>query len=231
MVFCAISNGSGHIVIATAKGQGIRFKEDEVRSMGRQAAGVIGIRIRKGDYVVGMEVVYDGDDILFATEKGYGKRVRIQDFRVAHRAGVGVRTIPTSGRNGLVIGLALVGEHSHVLLIDQAGKIIRLSPSEIRTMGRQAQGVRLIKLDADQKLSSVVAFEEEGAVNDDAGSTSGSSKKATVRADGSEGDDNTMMQFDGDTQEHEMFDESAHDSDVDHEIVDSMPSNDDMMHM
>ena len=160
LVFCAVSTGSESIVIATAKGQGIRFKEEEVRSMGRQAAGVIGIRLKKSDYVVGMEVVSEGDDILFATEKGFGKRVNIKDFRVAHRGGVGVRTIPTDARNGQVVGLTCVSDNSTILLIDAAGKIIRLSPTEIRTLGRQAKGVRLIRLDADQKLDSVVAFEE-----------------------------------------------------------------------
>ena len=123
--------------------------------MGRQAAGVIGIRIKENDFVVGMEII-DGDsgDILFATAHGYGKRVNIADFRVAHRGGVGVRTIPTDKRNGDVIGLALVHEDSNILLIDQAGKIIRLSPKEVRTMGRQAKGVRLIRLDEGQKCFS-----------------------------------------------------------------------------
>jgi DNA gyrase subunit A len=161
LIFCSISSGTNHIILATAHGQGIRFKEDEVRVMGRQAAGVMGIRLRSGDTVVGMEVISDGGDILFATEKGYGKRVRLEDFRVAHRGGLGVRTIPTSGRNGSVIALVLVSDNSHLLLIDEAGKIIRLSPNEIRTMGRQAQGVRLIRLDQGQRLATVAAFEED----------------------------------------------------------------------
>ena len=75
IVFCALSTGNESIIIATAHGQGIRFNETEVRSMGRQAAGVIGIRLKKDDYVVGMEVIADHGDILFATENGYGKRV------------------------------------------------------------------------------------------------------------------------------------------------------------
>ncbi len=161
LVFCAMSSGSDSIVIATAHGQGIHFNEDEVRSMGRQAAGVIGIRLRKGDYVVGMEIISSLDgDLLFATENGYGKRVAVKDFRVAHRSGVGVRTIPTDKRNGLVVGLAFITDRSSILLIDRAGKIIRLAPNEIRTMGRQAKGVRLIRLDEGQKLSMVVSFEE-----------------------------------------------------------------------
>jgi DNA gyrase subunit A len=178
LVFCSLSAGSDSIVIATALGQGIHFKETEVRQMGRQAAGVIGIRMREGDYVVGMEVISDGNDILFATERGYGKRVRIEDFRVAHRGGLGVRTIPTDKRNGLVIGLVQVSEHSNILLVDEAGKMIRLSPAEIRTMGRQAKGVRLIRLDADQKLASVFAFEEEE--HGDADSSTGSGDSGIV---------------------------------------------------
>ena len=158
LVFCALSSGKDTIVIATAKGQGIRFKEEEVRVMGRTAAGVMGIRLYEDDFVVGMEVVSEDKDILFVTEGGFGKRVRVADFRIAHRAGYGVRTIPTDGRNGHVIGLAVVDDYSHVLLIDNQGKIIRLSPSEIRTMGRQAKGVRLIRLDDDRRLAAIAVF-------------------------------------------------------------------------
>ena len=163
--FCDISSGENSILIATAKGQAIRFHEKEVRQMGRQAAGVRGIRLKKFDSVIGMEVVSDEErDILFATQKGYGKRVKISHFRLAHRGGLGVRSIPTNGRNGDVIGLVEVTDNSTILLIDNAGKIIRISPKEVRTMGRQASGVRLIRLDEDQRLASVVAFEEEEGV-------------------------------------------------------------------
>ena len=161
LVFCDISTGDDEIIIATAHGQGIHFKEPEVRSMGRQAAGVMGIRLRKDDSVVGMEVISDPEkDVLFATQRGYGKRVKVKDFRVSHRGGVGVRTIPADTRNGLVVGLVAVGPESNILLIDSSGKIIRLSPKEVRTMGRQARGVRLIRLAKEQKLISIVAFEE-----------------------------------------------------------------------
>lgn len=158
LVFCAVCDDDSSIVIATKNGQGIHFKAEEVRSMGRQAAGVRGIRLRSGDEVVGMEVISDDRDLLFATSRGFGKRTRIKDFRVAHRGGLGVRTIPTGGRNGQVIGLVRVDESSEILLIDKDGKMIRISPKEVRTMGRQAQGVRLIRLDAKQELSSIVAF-------------------------------------------------------------------------
>jgi DNA gyrase subunit A len=160
LVFCTVSSGEDSIVIATAKGQGIRFHEKEVRQMGRQASGVRGIKLKEKDFVVGMEVAGHDAEILVATSKGYGKRTRISDFRVAHRGGVGVRTIPTGDRNGYVIGIAQVGAESQILMIDEAGKIIRISPQEIRTLGRQAQGVRLIRLDDDHLLSSIAAFQE-----------------------------------------------------------------------
>lgn len=158
LIFCSLSSGKDTVIIATSHGQGIRFQEEEVRPMGRQASGVIGIRLKDKDFVVGMEVSSGETDILFATKNGYGKKVHIHDFRIAHRGGVGVRTIPTDRRNGDVIGLAQVTPESEILLIDQAGKIIRLPASEIRAMGRQAKGVRLIRLDDSQKLASMFAF-------------------------------------------------------------------------
>lgn len=162
LAFCGVSSGKDFIVLATAYGQGIRFKEEEVRQMGRQAEGVIGIRMREDDYVVGMEIIDDeSKTLLFATSKGYGKQTQVVDFRVAHRGGLGVRTIPTDHRNGHVIGLVIIGPDAHILLIDDAGKIIHLLPGEIRTMGRQAKGVRLIRLDSGRKLASVVSFESD----------------------------------------------------------------------
>lgn len=240
LVFCALSSGTDTIVIATAKGAGIRFKEDEVRVMGRQAAGVRGIRLRKDDYVIGMEILPENDsrDILFATAGGYGKRVLPEDFRVAHRGGYGVRTIPTDARNGLVIGLVAVSPDSNILLIDEAGKMIRLSPSEIRTMGRQAKGVRLIKLDKDQQLAAIVAFEEEAPTHDSGDQDGPDAGKITgaVKADGAteyvepleladEAADDIKVVFDEpdydddyddvdeDDQEDDVEDESADDDD------------------
>ncbi len=209
LVFCAISSGNDSIVIATAQGQGIRFNENEVRSMGRQAAGVIGIRLKKNDFVVGMQVVGQEGDLLFATENGYGKRVKIQDFRVAHRGGVGVRTIPTNARNGQVIGLVWVNDQSTVLLIDRAGKIIRLSPTEIRTMGRQAKGVRLIRLEENQKLAAVVAFEESGSI-DNGDNNSGSDKNVQEPSgDDSSKDSGNGMTFNTATIDHDELDDLA----------------------
>jgi len=162
LAFCAQSTGSDDIVLATSAGQGIRFKETEVRPMGRHSAGVRGVRIRGNSTVVGLEVIQlaDAKDLLFVTSAGYGKRVRVEDFRVAHRGGLGVRTIPVGKRNGEVIGVALVSDQSSILLIEESGKIIRLSPQEVRTMRRGAQGVRLIRLDEGQRVFAVASFDE-----------------------------------------------------------------------
>lgn len=210
LVFCQLSSGNDSIVLATAKGQGIRFKETEVRQMGRQASGVMGIRLKSGDLVVGMEVISDDRDILFATELGYGKRVKADDFRVAHRGGYGVRTIPTTERNGAVIGLTVVSDNSNVLLIDATGKIIRLSPTEIRTMGRQAKGVRLIKLGQGQKLSSVVSFEEENHNDDDKtdGTPGGEKPKKSLFA-AYDGFDNESLSFDASSSDDEIMGNEA----------------------
>lgn len=167
LAFCGISTGSSEVVVATSAGQGIRFHESEVRAMGRQAAGVRAIKLKTGAVVVGMVVAEQDCDLLFATECGYGKRVKISNFRTAHRGGMGVRTIPVTGRNGKVVGMVKILENSNILLIDKAGKIIRLDPEEIRTMGRQARGVRLIRLDKGQQLSSVVAFQQEEVRDDE----------------------------------------------------------------
>jgi DNA gyrase subunit A len=225
LVFCSLSSGSDTIVLATSKGQGIRFKETEVRSMGRQASGVMGIRVKKGDRVIGMEIIADHGEILFATENGYGKKVRIEDFRVAHRGGMGVRTIPTDKRNGPVIGLAIVHEDSHILLIDQAGKIICLSAKDIRAMGRQAKGVRLIRLDDDQKLHNVVAFEgADDAAGDSADETGAVIETRSLPVTEDAGDEEDGELEDEESEEDEISsdleyeDEDADDIDEDEEV-------------
>ncbi len=208
LIFCSLSSGNDYIVIATALGQGIRFREPEVRSMGRTAAGVMGIRLHENDYVVGMEVVQDEQDILFVTERGYGKRVRVGDFRVAHRGGYGVRTIPTDKRNGQVIGLAVVDDMSTVLLIDTKGKIIRLSPKEIRTLGRQAKGVRLIRLEKDRLLAAVAVIEGSETDDSDTGNPSGSDVPPSTQVEEAQviepDNDEPGLKMDSDEQDVEL---------------------------
>jgi DNA gyrase subunit A len=166
--FCILTSGRDSVILATKKGMGIRFLEKEVRVMGRQAAGVRGIRLKMDDEIVGARVVEELKDILFVTKNGFGKRVEEKDFRVAHRGGQGVKTIPTEGRNGIVVGLASVDDETDVILIDGNGKIIRITPQEIRTMGRQAQGVRLIRLDEGQFVAciAIIQGDEQAAARE-----------------------------------------------------------------
>lgn len=159
LAFCMLTSGKDSLMLATKCGMAIRFFETEVRSMGRQAAGVRGIRLRAGDSLVSALVVNEKQNILFATENGFGKRVELEKFRITHRGGVGVRTIPTDKRNGFVIGLSMIDNETGLLLIDENGKIIRIAPHEIRTMGRQAKGVRLIRLDDGLKVAGVATLQ------------------------------------------------------------------------
>jgi DNA gyrase subunit A len=161
LAFCMLTSGKDSIMLATKQGMAIRFYETEVRSVGRQAAGVKGITLRKDDILIGALVVNDKQNILFVTENGYGKRVEINKFRIIHRGGLGVKTIPTNPRNGYVIGLSMISNDSDLLLIDENGKIIRISPQDIRTLSRQAQGVRLIKLDQNQKVACFATLHTE----------------------------------------------------------------------
>jgi DNA gyrase subunit A len=159
LAFCMLTTGKDTVMLATKFGMAIRFYEVEVRPMGRQAAGVKGIKLKENDELIGALVVNEKQNILFVTQFGYGKRVDLSKFRIIHRGGMGVRTIPINQRNGYVIGLSMVADDTDLLLIDENGKIIRISPQEIRTMGRQAQGVRLIKLNENQKVACIATLQ------------------------------------------------------------------------
>lgn len=158
LAFCMLTSGKDSVMLGTKLGMAIRFYENEVRCMGRQASGVKGIGLKKSDELIGALVVNEAQNILFVTEAGYGKRVDCRKFRIIHRGGIGIRTIPVNNRNGHVIGLSMISDSSDLILIDQNGKVIRIAPQEIRTMSRQAQGVRLIKLDIGQKVACLAAL-------------------------------------------------------------------------
>src|SRR5438128_2206705 len=156
-----ISDGSGEIFIGTRNGMAIRFHESDVRSMGRSAYGVRGITLRDDDYVVAMEVVRPGGTLLTVTERGYGKRTEIEEYRVQSRGGVGIINIWTSERNGQVVGVAYVQEGDELLLITQQGMILRMQTNDVRAIGRATQGVRLIDIEGDDKVVSVARLVEK----------------------------------------------------------------------
>jgi DNA gyrase subunit A len=161
MITAQITDGTGEIFIGTRDGVAIRFPEGDVRPMGRTAYGVKGISLREGDEVVAMEVVRPGSTLLTVTEHGYGKRTELDEYRVQSRGGVGIINIQTSERNGRVVGMATVHDDDEFMLITQQGKILRTVARDIRTIGRATQGVRLIEMDADDRVVSLAGLAEQ----------------------------------------------------------------------
>jgi DNA gyrase subunit A len=151
----AETDGKQHIVLATVKGQSIRFAEKQVRPMGRTAAGVRGINLRKGDSVVGMGVVRKGADLLVASKNGYGKRTALTEYRTQSRGGIGIKTMNVTTKNGPIMGMRIVDDEDDLLIITTSGQIIRQRVGEIRRIGRSTQGVRLIRLDKRDKVASI----------------------------------------------------------------------------
>ncbi|MGC8867165.1 MAG: DNA gyrase subunit A, partial [Elusimicrobiales bacterium] len=153
----AHTDGNYDIILGTKDGMSIRFSEKEVRPMGRNARGVRGIRLAKDDMVVGMEVVVSNanKDLLTVCENGFGKRTSLSEYRDQHRGGSGIITIKTTERNGNVVGIYLVDDKSDLMIITEKGKIIRINCSGISVVGRNTQGVRLVRLEEGDKVSSV----------------------------------------------------------------------------
>jgi DNA gyrase subunit A len=160
-----ITDGERQIFIGTHQGQGIRFSEKDVRPMGRDTTGVIGVVLKKGnDEVVEMDVVEENGHLLSVTEKGYGKRSEVSEYRFQGRGGSGVINIKVTEKNGPVVGIKSVTDADQLLLITERGQLIRLKVKDVRETGRAAQGVRLITLDEGDRVVAVakLAEPEEG---------------------------------------------------------------------
>ena len=169
-----ISDGTHEVFIGTRDGMSIRFPETDVRSMGRTAGGVRGIALREGDEVVGMDVLSPGGTILAVTEKGYGKRTELDEYRVQSRGGTGIINIQTSERNGQVIGVMQVADEDELMVITQQGKTLRMKAKDIRTIGRATQGVTLIDTEGEDRAVSIARLpESEGGEGDENGANGG----------------------------------------------------------
>lgn len=162
LIGARLTNGNNEILLTSRFGQAIRFKESDVRDMGRTATGVIGIRMDKEDEVVSLEVIENVDaQILTVTEMGYGKRTQVSKYRITGRGGKGVITIKTTGRNGKVVGAFQVNDEIQIMIITtHAGKVIRMNASEISVYGRGTQGLRLIDLKSGEKVAAVAKVVE-----------------------------------------------------------------------
>ena len=155
------TDGQREVLLATKAGMIIRFSEEEVRPMGRTAAGVRGIEVDEGDAVICGDVVQEGASILTVTERGYGKRTPLEEYRLQGRAGKGIIDIKTEGRNGTVVGMLQVRDDDDVLLVTTKGKMIRFHATDVKLQGRNTMGVRIVDLDADDKVGSLARVDAE----------------------------------------------------------------------
>jgi len=155
------TDGTGEVFIGTRDGMAIRFQETDVRPMGRTAYGVRGITLRGDDYVVAMETVKPVGTLLTVTERGYGKRTEIEEYRIQSRGGVGVINISTSDRNGAVVGIAYVEAGDQLLVITQQGMILRMLTDDVRAIGRATQGVKIIDIGDDDQVVSIARLVEK----------------------------------------------------------------------
>ncbi|HTD46401.1 MAG TPA: DNA gyrase subunit A [bacterium] len=165
LVAVRLTDGKEEVLLATRNGQAIRFKEANVREMGRSARGVIGITLRRDDALVGMAISSEGKYLLVATELGLGKRTLISEYRLQRRGGSGVRNIRLTARTGKVAAIRAVDDEGELLVITAQGIVSRLLVKDISTQGREAQGVRLQRLDEGDRVSAIapIAASDEAA--------------------------------------------------------------------
>jgi DNA gyrase subunit A len=163
LIAAEVVSGDETVFIGTHDGMCIRFKHTDVREMGRQAYGVIGIRLDEGDFVVAMIACTSEEEmVLSVTEGGFGKRTVVAEYRAQGRGGKGIINVRTTDKNGKVIAIMPVSEDSDVLVMTANGKLIRVRSTDIRAVGRATQGVRLIQLDDDDKVTAATLVEGEG---------------------------------------------------------------------
>lgn len=172
LIDAKLTNGHDEVVLITRNGMSIRFSEEDVRPMGRPAAGVRGIKLAKGDAVVGLAVVVQDATLLVAGENGLGKRTPFDDYRRQSRGGKGIITMKTTEKTGRVVGALSVRETDEIMLITAAGQMVRTFVKDIRQAGRNTQGVKLINLDPNDKLQAiapVISEEKDETETDEQG--------------------------------------------------------------
>ena len=166
-----LTNGNNHIVIAVKSGRAIHFDESQVRAMGRTAAGVRGIYLdhKTDDRVIGMVCIERDDaDLLVVSQRGYGKRSKVSEYRITNRGGKGVKTLNTTDKTGHLVAIKEVLDSDDLMIINKSGITIRMEVKDLRVMGRATQGVKLIRLNDTDEISSVEAIhriEEAGEID------------------------------------------------------------------
>jgi len=175
-----LTDGEQELIMGTAKGMSIRFPESDVRSMGRAATGVKGITLDEDDQLIGMDVIVPDQDILIVTTKGYGKRTPVSDYRIQSRGGKGIKTINIKDKNGPVVGLKVVKDDEDLMIITSSGTLIRMSMEGISTMGRYAQGVKLINIRDEDSVATVCRSDksDDSEETDELGEMNGDSTES-----------------------------------------------------
>lgn len=161
LIAVKLTEGTMDIFVVTKNGQGIRFSENEIRSMGRGAAGVRSIRLNPNDVVVDVEVIIEGYNALVVTSNGYGKRTSFDEFSARHRGGKGIKVYKITDKTGTIAGVKMINDNEDLMLITSEGTVIRLRAKEISTLGRVTQGVRLMNLNNDIKVVSLAKIAED----------------------------------------------------------------------
>ncbi len=156
-----LTDGTQEVVLSTKNGQAIRFAEEEVRSTGRGTYGVKGITLEEGDAVVSLETITPGASLLTVSAKGYGKRSEVEEYRRQSRGGKGIITMRTTDKSGEVISVRQVTDDDHVMLVTDTGRIIRLRMAELRIIGRNTQGVRLVTTNSEERVVSLALLAEK----------------------------------------------------------------------
>ena len=160
------TTGENEILIASSNGRMIRFEEKEIRIMGRTASGVRGINVGDG-ICVGCEIAEPGQQILVVTEKGYGKKTDLEEYRMTHRGSKGVKALNVTEKNGNIVSFKTVHNNEDLMIITNSGIVIRLPLEQVSSTGRVAQGVKLINLKEEQRVSTIAIVEKEEELNDD----------------------------------------------------------------
>src|ERR1700758_445075 len=166
------SSGDDDILMISKLGQAIRFHEREVRAMGRDTSGVAGMRLRTGDEVISVNIAQDDSDLLVVTENGYGKRTRVADYPIKGRGGMGVKTIQLTEAKGTLAGARVVRDGYQVMLISTGGTVIRMPVDEVKRLGRATQGVIVMRLRGEERVSALAPVVDSDDEDDDAASSS-----------------------------------------------------------
>ncbi len=171
LIAARITDGTQNVFLGSASGKSIRFHESDIRSSGRIARGVRGMRLTEGEKIVGMQAIGYGQTLFAVTENGFGKRTSIDEYPVHKRGGKGVITIKTTQRNGMVVGILEVHDDQDIMLVTDRGKIIRMPVKNISVISRNTQGVKLIDMEPGERVVSAACLAEDG---EDTGDTDGS---------------------------------------------------------